>query len=214
MANEFYFQVKVSAEQIAFAKNLVAYSLRHHPVANIWDKYDDKKAKTEIYRFTGSLGEVVFADLYQQPRKHQAFGAIDGQDYGNDFQLVIDDLVQIIDTKAMQRKSGIFYKNYVLNIPAAQLKRSDSLTDQYCCLSFHQEKEDWIASVLGFISKQAILDGVIGTLYLKNTTRLRQDKTSFTFLEDTYEIDFQDIHTPLLSAHILEQEGFSVKVLK
>ena len=214
MRNTFYFQIEVTDEQVRYANALVAHSLEHHPVANIWDKHEDKKLKTSELRFTGSLGEVVFADLYQQPRKTKAFGAIDGQDFGQDFQLVIGDWIQNIDTKAMQRKSGVFYKNYVLNIPASQLKRPDSLTDQYCCISFHQEGEKRIASVLGFINKYEILAAEIGVFYPKNTTRTRADESSFIFNEDTYEIDFQDITTPILNDFIKHKNGFCIKKLK
>jgi hypothetical protein len=213
MRNQFYYQIEVTDEQVTFANALVEYSLLHHPVANIWDKKEDKKTKTKEYRFTGSLGEVVFADLYGQQRKTKAFGAIDGQDFGNDFQLVINDLIQIIDTKAMQRKSGIFYKNYVLNIPASQLLRKNSFTDQYYCISFHQKEAKWIASVLGFISKQEILDGNIGVFYKADTPRIRADGTSFQFNEDTYEVDFQDITSPSLSDFIKKKNNFKIKKL-
>lgn len=214
MRNNFYFQIEVSAEQVAFAEALVKHSLLHHPISNIWDKHDDKKAKTSEFRFTGSLGEVVFADLYQQPRKTRAFGAIDGQDFGQDFQLVIDDLIQNIDTKAMQRKSGFFKKNYVLNIPASQLHRLDSLTDKYYCISFHQQENIWYASVLGFIAKHEILESKIGIFYAQNTTRIRNDQTTFIFNEDTYEIDFQDISTPIITPYIQQFKGFKKCFLK
>jgi hypothetical protein len=45
--NEFYFSIDVSEEQIAYAQKLVDYSLKHHPVSNIWDK--EKKIKPGIY---------------------------------------------------------------------------------------------------------------------------------------------------------------------
>ena len=87
MTNEFYIQINVTDEQKSYARQLVEHSLAHHRVANIWDQSDDKKSHTRMLRFTGSLGEIVFADLYQLPRPQRSFGATDGQDWGQDFVL-------------------------------------------------------------------------------------------------------------------------------
>jgi hypothetical protein len=214
MRNQFYFQFYITAEQIAYTNALVAHSLVHHPVSNIWDKHEDKKAQTANYRFTGSLGEVVFADAYELPRKTRSFGAIDGQDYGQDFQLLVNEQVRKIDTKAMQRKSNVFFKHYVLNIPASQLLRADNETDDYFCISIHQEGAQWIASFQGVIAKTEITKGDIGILYPKGTVRTRKDKTQFPFNEDTYEIDFKDFSNPWLTPKIKEMEGFRLLKLR
>ena len=214
MRNKFYFQFFVTNEQVEYANQLVNYSLIHHPISNIWDKHEDKKANTSIYRFTGSLGETVFADAYHLPRKTRSFGAVDGQDYGQDFQLLVNEQLRNIDTKAMQRKSNIFFKDYVLNIPSSQLHRPETITDDYFCLSFHKEQDIWIASFIGIISKTEVLNGNIGILYQKDTWRTRKDKTKFQFNEDTYEIDFKDIHSPWLTPEIKAKSGFKLLYLR
>jgi hypothetical protein len=85
LTNASYIQISVSDEQKIFARQLVEHSLRHHHVSNIWDRHEDKLSQTRMMRFTGSLGEVVFADCYHLPRPTRSFGAVDGQDWGQDF---------------------------------------------------------------------------------------------------------------------------------
>jgi len=210
--NEFYFQIPVSEEQVRYAKTLVEYSLKHHPISNIWDTY--KKEKTEELRFTGSLGEVLFADVYNLERPTRSFGAVDGQDFGKDFQIKYIDRSVNYDVKTMHRKTGVFYKNYVLNIPARQLHRPDTQTDNYFCISLHEEKNTPIASFLGFMPKADLLNNKIGILYKKNTVRVRADKTTFRFLNDTYEVDFQDINSPMISKRIRNFPDFKLAYLR
>ncbi len=212
MENEFYFSVFVTKEQIVYAQELVAYSLKYHPVANIWDK--NKKEKTKTLRMTGTIGEIVFADLYQLPRPTRSFGAIDGQDFGKDFALVINDTKMNVDVKTMHRKSNVFYQNYVLNIPARNIHRTDSLTEYYYCISLHNNRRQTIASILGYVKKEDITSGKIGILYKKGTKRIRADKTYFTFYEDTYEIFFKDIKTPFLNGEIQNTPGFKKLFLR
>lgn len=214
MRNQFYFQFEVTTEQVEYVKKLVEHSLEHHPISNIWDKHEDKKALTFNYRFTGSLGEVVFADAYDLPRKTRSFGAVDGQDFGQDFQILVNEKQRNVDTKAMQRKSNIFFKDYVLNIPASQLLRNETITDDYFCISFHQERDVWIASFLGTIAKKEILERIIGIHYPKGSVRIRKDKSSFQFNEDTYEIDFKDINSPWLTPKITKLKGYKLLKLK
>ena len=57
-----YIQISIAENQRIFARELVEHSLRHHHVANVWDKQNDKLSQTRMMRFTGSLGEVIFAD--------------------------------------------------------------------------------------------------------------------------------------------------------
>ena len=45
MKNEFYISFYVTEEQIEFAKKLVEFSIKHHPVSNIWDKKKNRKPK-------------------------------------------------------------------------------------------------------------------------------------------------------------------------
>ena len=212
MNNKFYFSIPVTDEQIIYAKELVDYSLKHHPISNIWDK--EKKNKTEELRFTGSVGEVVFADLYKLKRPSRSFGAIDGQDFGKDFEITIKTIKMNFDIKTMHRKSNIFYKNYVLNVPARNIKRKDSITDYYYCISIHEHNKKTFASVLGYVLKNDIVSGKIGKLYKKGTARIRGDKTSFTFFEDTYEILFADLTTPFTSKRIKAFKGYKTFVLR
>lgn len=62
-----YIQISVSENQKLFARELVEHSLRHHHVSNIWDKNENQLSQTRMLRFTGSLGETVFADTYHLP---------------------------------------------------------------------------------------------------------------------------------------------------
>lgn len=210
--NEFYFSVDVEPEQIDYAKKLVDYSLKHHPVKNIWDK--EKKDKTFDLRMTGTLGEIVFADLYKLKRPHRSFGAIDGQDYGQDFRLLLKGKEMVFDIKSMHRKSNIFYENYVLNIPARNIQRPDSLTDYYYCISLHQKNNKTIASIIGYLSKKDILDKKIGILYRKGSERIRADKSRFCFFEDTYEVFFKNINSPFISERIKNFKGFTIHHLR
>ena len=120
----------------------------------------------------------------------------------------------IIDVKTMHRKSNIFYKNYVLNIPARNILRNDSLTNFYYCISLNKQNNKTIASVIGFINKQDIIDEKIGILYKKGAKRIRQDNTYFTFHEDTYEVFFKNITSPLLTNSIKKIKSFSLHYLK
>ena len=163
---------------------------------------------------TGTIGEIVFADLYNLPRPERSFGAIDGQDFGKDFTIIVNNKKMNIDVKTMHRKSNIFYKNYVLNIPARNIHRPDSLTDYYYCISLHENGSQTIASVLGYIKKDDIISGKIGILYKKGAKRIRADKTYFTFYEDTFEIFFKDIKTPFLNKKIQNTPGFKKLHLK
>lgn len=210
MNASYYIQVWVNEEQKAYARQLVEHSLVHHHVANIWDKAGNAKAhSTRMLRYIGSLGEVVFADLYQVPRPHRSFGAKDGQDWGQDFVLNTGDGLFSLDIKSMKRQSGVLSADYVLNIPASQLHKPNSLTSHYFCLSFHQsENAGTVASLLGFVDKEAVEHGTLGTLYKAGTKRLRADQSSFNFSEDTYEILFQDIHPPIVTGRIEKLAGF------
>lgn len=205
-----FFQIPITAEQRQYAADLVAYSIKHHTVSNIWDGKAEHATRTGHLRMTGSLGEVLFADTYQLPRKKRAFGASDGQDWGLDFvwQPNYDSSALRVDTKSMGRDSGIFYGNYVLNIPAAQLHKPESQTDCYFCLSFHPKQEHSIASFIGYVLKKDIIEGKIGNFYAADTVRKRANGSTFQFYEDTYEIDFCDFNPPPLTDYIRAINGF------
>ncbi|WP_229248924.1 hypothetical protein [Dyadobacter sandarakinus] len=162
-----------------------------------------------MLRFTGTLGEIVFADAYHLPRPTRSFGAADGQDWGQDFQIDTDSQQFAVDIKAMKRKTGVLHGDYVLNIPASQLHKPESRTTHYFCISFHQSAEDGtIASLIGFIDKEALYHEQVGRFYRAGTTRVRKDRTSFTFHEDTYEVPFRDIDPPFVTDSIRRRGGY------
>lgn len=215
MTNEFYLQISVTDEQKCYARQLVEHSLAYHRVANIWDKSDDKKSHTRMLRYTGSLGEIVFADLYQLPRPQRSFGATDGQDWGQDFVLKTDEGFFSLDIKAMKRQTGALGADYVLNIPASQLHKPNSRTTHYFCLSFHQsDQQGTVASLLGFVDKEAVEKRELGILYKAGTKRIRSDQSTFTFHQDTYEILFEDISSPIVTEHIEQLPCFKRLTLK
>ncbi|MEO6283455.1 MAG: hypothetical protein ABIN80_02000 [Dyadobacter sp.] len=215
LTNASYIQISVSDEQKIFARQLVEHSLRHHHVSNIWDRHENKLSQTRMMRFTGSLGEVVFADCYHLPRPTRSFGAVDGQDWGQDFLIRSDDQAFSVDIKSMKRKTGMLASDYVLNIPSSQLHKPNSKTSHYFCISFHQsETEGTIASLLGFIDKHSLEKGETGQLYKSGTKRLRSDSTSFVFNENTYEVLFRDIDPPVLTDHVKKLKGFRICALR
>lgn len=215
LRNSFYIQISVSEEQKQFARQLVEHSLRHHKISNIWDHHDDRFSKTRILRYTGTLGEIIFADLYHFPRPAKSFGARDGQDFGQDFLIRSEEQNFSVDIKSMKRRSGDLSSNFVLNIPAHQLHKPGSKTSHYFCISFHQsESRGTIASLIGFIDKEALAIGDIGTFYKAGSTRVRHDRTSFTFHENTYEILLGDIASPVVTDYVRSTKGFRICYLK
>lgn len=214
MRNQFFFEIAVNQEQVAIANQLVEYSIKNHPVEDVFSQDPQGAKRQREFRFTGTLGELIFADAYKLPRPTRSFGALDGQDYGRDFSLDINHVSKSLDVKSMRRKHNKFKTNYVLNIPAYQLHKKTSLTDYYFCISLHQNASQYVASFLGYISKQEIINETIGVLYYANTERTKDDGTSFIFQRDTYEIDFKDISSPILTYHIQTLPGFQQKKLQ
>lgn len=210
-----YVQISVCEEQKVFARKLVEYSLLNHRVSNIWDKHQNSLAQTRTMRYTGTLGEIVFADCYHLPRPTRSFGAVDGQDFGQDFLIRAEHQNFSVDVKSMKRRSGNLGKDYVLNIPASQLHKRDSKTSHYFCISFHQsEMEGTIASLLGFIDKHALQQGDTGTLFEAGRKRVRDNGTTFIFNENTYEVPFWHIDPPVVTDFIRRIKGFRLKTLQ
>lgn len=204
----FIFQIEVTREQKEYAIQLVDYSIANHPVTDIFAYDPDGKKRQREFRYTGTLGEVVFADTYHLPRPEKSFGATDGQDFGQDFLFDINNHSFSIDVKSMHRKSNRFKDNYVLNIPSYQLKKEFSKTDYYFCISFHSDSDKTFATFLGFINKAEILSGKIGDLFVKGQKRIREDQTSFVFQRDTYEVMFKHITPPMVLGYIKRLPGF------
>ena len=211
--NEFFFQIDVSLEQVEFANRIVDYSILNHPVKDIFANDPDGQSRQREFRFTGSLGEIVFADAYQKQRPSKAFGAIDGQDYGQDFILNIDNKIISFDVKSMSRKNNNFRENYVLNLPKYQMEKDMIITDCYFCVSIHYLNNKFIASFIGYIEKDLVYNGNVGILYKAGTRRIKDDGGSFIFQRDTYEIDFKDIKSPFITEHIKNMKGFLKKTI-
>lgn len=216
MRNHFYFQIKIAAAQVAYAKALVEHSIQYHTVPNIWDNTEKVKETADL-RFTGTLGEVVFADTYGLARPTRSFGAADGQDLGKDFQLLVNGKVCNFDIKTMRRNTNLFYTGYVLNIPSSQLHKKHSLTDYYFHISIHPKTAndtDLVASFVGFVSKEEIKNGVVGKFYPAGSWRTRKDGTKFQFHEDTYEVDLSDLTAPPLNDNIRQLNGFAMRHIR
>jgi hypothetical protein len=213
MKNEFFFQIDISEEQILLANKLVDYSIANHPVKDIFAKDPEGKERQREFRFTGTIGEIVFADAYGLPRPTRSFGAIDGQDFGQDFVLEINGQPKSFDVKSMGRKNNNFRTNYVLNLPAYQMRRESVVTDYYFCISIHKLNAKFIASFLGYVSKNEIETNAVGTLYKAGSRRMKDDGGSFSFQRDTFEVDFNDICSPQMNNQIQETTGFLRKSL-
>ncbi len=213
MMNEFFFQIEVTAEQVEYANKIVDYSISFHPVTDIFAHDPDGKLRQREFRFTGSLGEIVFADAYKLDRPTKAFGAIDGQDFGMDFKLKIDDKDISVDVKSMGRKNNNFRENYVLNLPKYQMEKDMVITDFYYCISIHKEQNNYIASFIGHIEKELVYSGQVGILYKKGTKRIKDDGGSFIFQRDTYEVDFKDIKSPHVTNFIKSLKGYKEKII-
>lgn len=210
MRNLGFFQIRVIAGQIDYARQLVEYSMAHHRIPNIWDG-TGHQARTVELRFTGSLGEVLFADAYQLPRPSRSFGADDGQDWGKDFELTVAGERKCFDIKTMRRKTNHFRGAYVLNIPASQLNRPGSLTDCYFHINIHEAAAgQFIGSFVGYADKHEIRSGSVGKFYAAGTARTRADGTQFPFYTDTYEVDLGDLNTPPLTPFIRQLPGFAI----
>jgi len=205
--NEYFFQIKIDSEQYNYAKNLVEYSIKNHPVKDIFANDPGGRRRQKEFRMTGSLGEIIFADAYELQRPTRSFGAIDGQDYGEDFQLNTGDGLKSFDIKTMGRKNNNFRENYVLNLPRYQMLKSEK-TEYYFCISIHNIN---IASFVGYIDKEKVMNGETGILYKEGAKRIKDDGSYFNFMRDTYEVDFIDIISPPITDKIKNMPGFQMK---
>jgi hypothetical protein len=206
--NDFFFQINVTNEQVEYTNKIVDYSIKNHPVKDVIYNDPNGKERQREYRFTGSLGEVVFADTYKLPRPLKSFGAIDGQDYGQDFILYHNNKKITFDVKSMSRKNNNFRENYVLNLPKYQMEKDMVVTDCYFCISIHKESNIYVASFIGYIEKELVNTGKIGILYKGGTKRIKDNGQYFVFQRDTYEVDFKDIKSPFVNEYIKTLNGY------
>lgn len=204
--NEYFFEIEVTQEQVDYTNKIVDHSILHHPVQDIFANDPKGQERQREFRFTGSLGEVVFADTYELKRPTRAFGAIDGQDFGEDF--ILNNISY--DIKAMGRNNNNFRENYVLNLPKYQMDKNKK-TDSYFCISIHKKNGMYMASFIGSIEKALVQNGTVGILYKKGSKRIKDNGGSFTFMRDTYEVDFKDIKTPFTNERIKSVKGYKEK---
>lgn len=207
--NTFYFEIEVLPEQIAYANELVDYSLKHHPVKDIFANDPGGIERQREFRLTGSLGEIVFADTYKLPRPKRSFGAIDGQDFGRDFSINFHERRINFDIKTMRRNDHLFRENYVLNIPGYQILKSINITDSFFCINLYHRGEIMIAAFVGWVDKEEILSGRIGKLYKSGSKRIKDDGTFFVFQRDTYEVEFKHFRPPFVNQRIEKMKGFN-----
>ena len=210
--NEYFFQFDVSEEQVEYAKNLVEYSIKNHSVTDIFKNDPGGKERQFEFRLTGTLGEIVFADAYNLNRPKRSFGAVDGQDNGCDFLVNINGNNISFDIKSMSRKNNFFKGNYVLNLPGYQMQKDTTITDCYFCISLHKDfKNNFVASFIGQVFKQDIVNGKIGILYKTGSKRIKDNGDFFIFQRDTYEIEFKDISSPYINDKIKNLPGFKFR---
>lgn len=191
-----YYSVPVTAEQRTEAARLVDHSLAHHTVSNAWDRHATSRARTRELRTTGTLGEIVFADAYGLGRPQRAFGAADGQDFGQDFVLRLDGRDQRIDLKTMSRRSPRLRGDYVLNVSARQLSRPDTVTDRFFHISLSPPGAPTEALLFGSIRRSDMLRGAVGERFPAGTVRQRGNGTTFRFYEPTYEVRLDAFQAP------------------
>lgn len=133
-------QFSITPEQVAYARELVQYSIDNHTVWNSWTD----ASQTYRYRFAGTLCEVIFADAYGLQRPARAFGANDGQDYGEDF--VLDGYT--IDIKGRVTEIPQLYSFY---INASQAERENTKTDYYYFMHCYPESAPAYCLLLGSV---------------------------------------------------------------
>ena len=187
---------EITDEQLAYAHKLVTHSVREHRVQNIWDTEKTHATRTNELRLTGTLGEIIFADLHGLSRPQKSFGADDGQDYGSDFKVITQEGDRNFDVKTMSRNTGALGLDYVLNIPGRNITRTDIVTTDYVCISLHPRHELKWGTIVGEVPRHQILSGEKGILYKAGTVRTRADGSTFKFYSDTYEIRFAELSCP------------------
>lgn len=202
---------EITDEQLTYAYRLVAHSVREHRVHNIWDTEKLHVNRTEELRLTGTLGEIIFADLHGLGRPQRSFGADDGQDYGSDYRVTTQEGERHFDVKTMSRNTGALGLDYVLNIPSRNITRTDVLTTDYVCISLHpRQKLKW-ATLVGEVSRHNILSGEKGILYKAGSVRTRADGSKFKFYSDTYEIRFAEL-SPASALSAFPIKSFEVEI--
>ena len=203
MRNQSIFKFRASEEQILYTKQLVEYSIENHPITDVYanDRADtyglSGVMRSQEYRFVGSLGEVLFADVYGLPRPRRSFGAIDGQDYGRDFTLPVNGQSVNVDLKTMHRNFRFPFDYYVLDLPAYQLNKLESQTDCYFHISLSYDRMnpvEFIAYFIGFISKDDIQR--YGEWFAAGSLRPNDSGREVLFSRETYEVMFGDFLSP------------------
>ena len=238
-----FFTVPITKEQKDFALNLVNFSIHNHTVSNIWDAdilqrinslaFLPKNCKKEISknnaieetiknRFVGTLGEVIFADVYNFKRPIRSFGAIDGQDFGNDFKYEKNGKEYFVDLKTMFRTTSRFESNFVVNLSPMQLYKENSLTTHYYHISIEHSKEfrgkyindDFLNSInfahlIGSFKKEEV--ELRSEKFIAGEWRVNNNGHSFQFLQDTYEFPFKYIKSPKIDIETIKIKNIKQK---
>lgn len=203
MKEKKFFYVVLTREQIEYTLYLVNYSIDNHTIKDIWNGDIDLTRKN---RFTGSIGEVVLADVYGLSRPTKSYGAVDGQDYGED--LIIEKYV--VDIKTMNRTSCKFRENWVCNLSERQLTKYNSKTDLYYILNLHKEGNKYIITFLGYIKKEDVFK--YGILYKKGTVR-KNYRYEFVFEQDTYEVELKYLRKPIINSSLKKYRNKKITTL-
>lgn len=202
MSRGYYFTIEISDEQLEYTKKLVDYSFNNHNIPNIFDFNKEHSNRQYKFRFIGTLGEVIFADTYNLERPKKSFGAIDGQDFGQDFILSIGGNKLSIDVKTMSRKNCLYKGNYSMNLSKYQVEKEVSNTDYYAIVNISKYQNRPVASFFGIVNKNDILNGLVGKLYLAGSKMDRDDGTSFNYVIDNYDVKFNELLPPIIPRNI------------
>ena len=212
--NDCYFQIQVTEEQKRYAKKLVESSMIQDFEPTRFRFNPDGKKMVERERYRGTLGEVVYADTYELPRPKFANGSFDAKEYGQKFLLA--NITQYIvcpkttTIKTLQRDDNVFYDNNVLRITKDDLSAEYYYSDYYGCICFHEDDETTIATFVGLINKESVMNGEIGNICLRGTRRTRKDCAIVIESNDTYEIMLKEIDRPILTNRIKNLPGFEI----
>lgn len=200
-----YFQIHVTEEQKDYAKKLVQSSMAHDFSPDYFKRYPDGKQIAQRKRFVGTLGEVLFADVYNLPRPTISYDSFNVAEYGHNFILRLDGVVYSLNVITVSRENSVLYDNYVFRIASYQLNKDFSRMDFYYPIMLHEQDGVTIATFVGLIKKDSVVSGEIGELCVTGTRR-----GVLTYSYDTHEILCKELARPLLTNRIRNVLGFKI----
>jgi len=179
-------QFKVAAEQIVYTQKIVQHSLENHSASNIWAD----GGKTYHYRLTGTLGEVIFADLYDLPRPKLAFGAVGGQDFGRDFVLAGG---RNIDVKTSMQRTPTLKDEHGVLIKKMQINDVKNQTDIYYFLRLYAVGWDLFCMAFGTLLASDVKAGRVGKLKLNGEITQRGNGAVWVNDNDCFDIKISEL---------------------